>query len=119
MSSLKNKIQALAETFTSGIIAAIRAASVEELLGGGSSAPAKRAPAPARTGGLVPWPAKTGKRGRRSASDLQHVVGLIVAKLGEHKDGLRSEQLQKALGLSKKDVTRPLTQALAEKKITK
>ena len=46
-------------------------------------------------------------------------MGLIVGKLGEHKSGLRSEQLQKVLKLDKKEITGPLNQALASKKITK
>ena len=46
-------------------------------------------------------------------------MGLIVAKLGEHKDGLRSEQLQKELKLDKKEITGPLMLALSKKKITK
>jgi hypothetical protein len=126
--ALRNQIQTLAETFTAGILAAIRGASLEELLGGGS--PARRGPgrpAKAAVGGQpdplnTPNAAKRRKGGRlarRSASDIEHVIGLIVAKLGEHKAGLRSEQLQKVLKLDKKEITRPLEQALAAKKITK
>ena len=40
--ALRNQIQALAETFTEGIIAAIRSASLEEILAG--ELPAKRGP---------------------------------------------------------------------------
>ena len=39
--------------------------------------------------------------------------------LKETKGGMRSEELQKALGLDKKTITRPLTMALAEKMIRK
>jgi hypothetical protein len=127
--ALRNQIQALAETFTEGIIAAIRSASLEEILAG--ELPAKRGPGRPLTtagGGGQPDPLSTpraakrrkgGRLARRSASDIEHVVGLIVAKLGEHRAGLRSEQLQKVLKLDKKEITRPLEQALAAKKITK
>ncbi len=47
------------------------------------------------------------------------MIGLVVDHLKKNKNGLRSEQLQKALKLDKKEITRPLEQALGEKKITK
>jgi hypothetical protein len=130
MTTLRTKIQSLAETFTAGIVDAIRSASLQELLAAGGVAPAKRAPSRAPQsdgGGGQPDPlhaprAKRGKGGRlarRSTSDLEHVIGLIVAKLGENKGGLRSEQLQKALKLDKREITRPLELALGAKKITK
>ncbi len=138
MPSLKSKIASLADTFAEGVLAAIRSASLEEILGGDSSAPVKRGPgrppkaangaAVAPGGGGQPDPlgapkgAKRGKGGRlarRSPSDIEHVIGLIVGKLGEHKAGLRSEQIQKALKLDKKEITRPIELALKAKKITK
>jgi hypothetical protein len=131
MPSLKNTIASLAETFSAGVIAAIRSASLQEILDGGSasSASVRRGPGrPAKVNGspatttVMPERARKGKGGRlarRSPSDIEHVIGLVVAKLGEHKGGLRSEQLQKLLKLDKKEITRPLETALAAKKITK
>ena len=133
MANLKNQIASLADSFASGVLAAIRNASLDEILDGGGRGSAGR-PGSAKRGPGRPRkrevafptgpakPAKKGKGGRlarRSASDIEHVIGLVVAKLGEHKDGLRSEQLQKALRLAKNEITGPLTQALAAKKITK
>jgi len=126
--NLKSTIASLAETFSAGALAALRSASLEEILAGGSAAPARRGPGRPKkvtNGGTTPAAAKPAKRGkggrlaRRSPSDIEHVIGLVVAKLGEHKDGLRSEQLQKALKLDKKEITGPLNQALAAKKISK
>jgi hypothetical protein len=132
MTTLKSKIASLADSFAAGVLAAIRSASLDEILAGGGAsgaAPAKRGPgrprkvaAESAPAAAAPKPAKRGKGGRlarRSPSDIEHVIGLIVAKLGEHKDGLRSEQLQKELKLDKKEITGPLNQALAAKKITK
>jgi hypothetical protein len=144
MASLRSQIQSLAESFTAGIIDAIRGASLQELLseGGGGSAPARRGPGRPRKdaalasgsasngkgtgGGGQPDPLaqpkskrKGGRLARRSPSDIAHVIGLIVSTLGEHKAGLRSEQLQKVLKLDKKEITGPLAQALSAKKITK
>ena len=136
--SLKNRINALAEEFSAGIVAAIRSASFEEILAGGVASTAKRGPGRpakktngaqvAKGGGGQPAPlsppkrARRGKGGRlarRFPSEIEHVIGLVVAKLGEHKDGLRSEQLQKLLKLDKSEITGPLNQALAARKITK
>jgi hypothetical protein len=132
MPTLHTQIASLADTFASSVLAAIRSASLEEILSEGSrGAPAKRGPGRPRkvqAGGAqtaaVPAPkaapkGKGRRLARRSADDIEKVSGLIVAALGKHKDGLRSEQLQKTLGLSKKEIVGPLAQALATKKITK
>jgi hypothetical protein len=135
MPTLKSRIAELADTFVAGVLSAIRGASLAEILGDGSSAaPAKRGPGRSKRaavvaggGGMpdplnVPKKAKRGKGGRlmrRSTSDIERVIGLVVAKLGEHKAGLRSEQLQKALKIDKKEITRPLELALKAKKIVK
>jgi hypothetical protein len=131
MTTLKSKIATLADSFAAEVLAAIRSSSLEEILSGGSgggAAPARRGPGRPRkvdAGAAAmdaPKPAKRGKGGRlarRSPADIERVVGLIVGKLGEHKAGLRSEQLQKVLKLDKKEITGPLNQALAAKKITK
>jgi hypothetical protein len=132
MSSLQSKIEALAETFAAGVLAAVRSSSLAEVLGGGDGsggAAPKRGPGrpkkdstPASVAVPAPKKAKRGKGGRllrRSASDIEHVIGLVVAKLGEHKAGLRSEQLQKALKIDKKEISRPLEMALKAKKIVK
>jgi hypothetical protein len=141
MANLKNQIAALADTFAAGVLSAIRSASLEEILAGGSGAapaptrrgpgrPRKTAPsaAPAAAEGdeAADAPAGRGRKGRkagrlarRSPADIEHVIGLIVTALGRAKAGLRSEQLQKTLKLSKKEIVRPLAEALGSKKIRK
>jgi hypothetical protein len=133
MTTLNSKIRDLAGSFAASVVAAIRSASLEEILAEGrGAAPARRGPGrppKAASAASAPSaapasakPAKKGKPGRlprRSPSDIEHVIGLIVGKLGEHKTGLRSEQLQKALKLDKREISGPLAQALAAKKISK
>jgi hypothetical protein len=122
MPTLKQQIHALAENLANNLVAAVQSASLEEILsGGGAPRRGPGRPPKARGGGGQPAPKKTkgGRLARRSPEDIEHVIGLVVAKLGEHKDGLRSEQLQKALKLSKKEIVGPLTLALAKKKVTK
>ena len=116
--TLKSEIEALANTFADGVLAALRNASLEDLLEGRVSPAAKSAPA--RTTTATSGPRKTnGGRGRRSASDIAHVEGVIVAKLREHRAGLRSEQLQKVLKLSKAEIVGPIASALAARTIVK
>jgi hypothetical protein len=139
--ALKTTIEQLAQELANGILAAIRSTPLDELLAGaGGSASsgggARRAasPSPGKRGGAsrssraseAPAVAETrsvakkGKRlPRRSANDIEQVVASIVGTLKGAKDGMRSEQLQSALKLDKREITRPLAFALAAKKIRK
>jgi hypothetical protein len=113
--SLKTDIEVLANQFADGVLAALRNASLEDLLEGRISPAAKGAPA--RTAATASSPKKT--RARRSASDIARIEEVIVAKLREHRAGLRSEQLQKVLKVSKAEIVGPIAAALASKKIVK
>lgn len=121
--SLKNRISALAEEFSAGVLAAIRSASLEEILSEGSRshAPAAaRAPSePAKRGPGRPRGKKSGRLARRSPEQIAQVVESIVGALKKNKTGMRSEQLQKLLSLDKKEISGPLAEALDGKKITK
>jgi hypothetical protein len=130
--SLKNRISALAEEFSAGVLAAIRAASLEEILSEGSrsgsgaragAASAARAASadgePAKRGPGRPRGRKSGRLARRSPEQIAQVVESIVGALKKNKAGMRSEQLQKLLSLDKKEISGPLNEALEGKKITK
>jgi hypothetical protein len=140
MPDLKNAIEGLTQQLTSGILAAVRSTSLQELLanqggaakrGRGRPAKASSSPTPApsakRGPGRPPKTAgpatiKKGKGGRlprRSSEDIEKVIGLITKALVAAGKGLRSEELQKVLKLDKKEIVGPLAQALAAKKITK
>jgi hypothetical protein len=141
--SLKNRISVLAEEFSVGVLAAIRSASLEEILAEGrgvrttskpnsiTATPAKRRPgrprkvAGAPTNGVpakATPAAKKGKPGRlprRSEEEIGKVVVQIVGALKQAPEGLRSEHLQRVLKLDKKEISGPLGVALSEKKISK
>src|SRR5688572_15543057 len=117
MMQLRSSIEKLAQDFASSVLGALKGATladITDLTGGG--APRRGPGRPPRSGASkAAAPAAAGSRlrrvkkgGRRSASDLQTTVNAIVSVLKTSSAGLRSEQLQKKLGLSKKDVTRPL-----------
>jgi hypothetical protein len=122
--TLKNRISTLAEEFSAGVLAAIRSASLEEILSEGGrsrgSAAAVHAPsaAPAKRGPGRPRK-KSGRLARRSPEQIAQVVESIVGALKKQKAGMRSEQLQKLLSLDKKEISGPLAEALSGKKISK
>ena len=119
--SLKTEIESLASQFAAGVLAALRNASLEELLDGGAARSVERPAGKVHGSNPVVVAAKTkgGRLARRSAADIAQVTARIVAKLAEHKMGLRSEQLQKALKLTKQEIAGPIAGGLAAKKIVK
>ena len=125
--SLKNRIEALAEQFSAGVLAAIRSASLEEILSEGSrgrGSVAVRATSDANGDSSKRGPGrargkKSGRLARRSPEQIAQVVESIVGALKKNKTGMRSEQLQKLLSLDKKEISGPLNEALEGKKITK
>jgi hypothetical protein len=125
--SLKTTIQALAEEFAQNVIAALRGVSLADLtdLGGpapGASAGTRRASPPPRratalaSGSRVP---RARKGARRDAASMQKIVDVIVGAVETHPEGLRSEDLQRELGLRKKDLARPIQIALEQKALRK
>lgn len=136
-SALQNQVQKLAETLAHGILEAVRNATLEELAAGGyvggSAAPVRRGPGRPRKVALggggqpdplrVPSPArKAGKGGRlarRSASDLEHVVGMITKALGDAAKGLRAEELRAALKIDRREIMKPLAVGLETGRLKK
>ena len=120
--SLQQEIQALGQQFAEGVLAALRNASLEDLLADRTTG-AKVAPKTTAPKASIAKPKESesngGGRVRRSPSDIAHVTGLIVAKLREHKAGMRSEQIQTVLKLSKAEIVGPLTAALLAGRIRK
>jgi hypothetical protein len=120
--SLKHRITALAEEFSTGVLAAIRAASLEEILSEGAGS---RGASAALQGGAVkrgpgrPRGSKNARLARRSPEQIAAVVESIVGALRKNARGMRSEQLQKLLNLDKREIAGPLSDALDGKKITK
>jgi hypothetical protein len=111
-SPLQSAIAKLANDFANQVLAAVRSASLEEVLGAsatvraGARVPAGKPVAAA----AAPKPAaktKGGRLARRSSEDILAVVQSIVALL-KQTPGLRSEQIQKTLGLASNEIPRPI-----------
>ncbi|WP_394824893.1 hypothetical protein [Pendulispora albinea] len=117
--TLKNEITKLAEDFAQGVLAAIRSASLDEILGDGSGRAAK-ATSPARRPAAAP-PAPVRKRGgrlpRRSEEEIGAIGEKIVGLLKEHPEGLRAEQIRAELAIDRKELPRPLKELLESRKI--
>ena len=62
---------------------------------------------------------RAGRRVRRSPNQIATVTASLVAALKGAKDGMRSEELQKALSVDKKTIVRPIADALEAKVIRK
>jgi len=125
--SLHSTLDSLAQTFASAVLAAIRGASLQELLAEGDAAPrrspgrprAAAAPPSAPTTARAPAPAPkpTGRLARRSPEEIQKTLSSIVGLLKAKKTGLRSEQIRDALELDKRELPRVLGEGLKTKKL--
>ena len=125
MSNLRSTIETLASSFAADVLAALRGASLEELVSvtsGGRTHAVKSAGHEVGNGKRAAAPAPRGRGGRRvrrSKNDLAGMITKIVAALAKSEAGLRSEQLRDALGVQAKELPRPLKEALSSGAITK
>jgi hypothetical protein len=121
-STLRNRLNDLAASFSAGVLDAIRGASLEELLsessGGKSRArlPAAGAPPPSAA---PPRRRRGGRLPRRSAGDISQAVDRIVGLLNDNPGGLRAEQIRQKLGLQAKELPRPLKEGLEARRLSK
>ena len=119
--SLRSALDTLAHSFANGVLAAIRGASIEDLLAESGGAARGGAGRPHRGGTTSGNPkAKTtagGRLARRSAEEIAKAVEGVVALVKKSKTGLRSEEIKKALGLDRREVPRILKTALQTKKL--
>ena len=125
--NLRSTIDQLAKTFAEGVLSALREASLEDLLaskGGPPTTSANSATPKAtrpRQAAAERKPLNMGAAAparEKGAGPKEH-AGDVLAELVKHPGGMRSEQLQKALNLTKLQLVPVLTWALSEGRITK
>ena len=124
MSTLRSTLADLTASLTDAIVAAVRSASLDELLGdnggsggratGGGAMPGNP-PRPRATNAVKS--AESGRLPRRSADDIAAMLGQVVDAVKKHKEGMRAEQIREALGLQTKEMPRVLKAGLASKKL--
>ncbi len=145
MSNLRSALNTITSQFIDNVLAAMRSASLQDIAAEtgarSTAASASTGAAPKRRAGRKPAAAaeaaapaaeapakgrggrasarKGGRLARRSPEDLAKVVDQIVAVLEKHPDGLRAEEIRAAIGVSAKELPRPLGDALDGKRITK
>lgn len=144
MSNLRSALNTITSQFIDNVLAAMRNASLQDIAaetGARSTSTSTTTAAPKRRAGRKPAAAaeaaapaaeapakarggrssarKGGRLARRSPEDLAKVVDQIVAVLDKHPDGLRAEEIREAIGVSAKELPRPLGDALDGKRITK
>ncbi len=120
--SLRNRLNELASSFATSVLAAIRGASLDELVTESSGANGKRAPRAASRAAAAASPAprrRGGRLPRRSAGDIAGVIEQIVTLLKSNPGGLRAEQIREELGLQAKELPRPLKEALDSGRLSK
>jgi hypothetical protein len=118
---LKSSLEALASSFASSVLDAIKGASLEELLAESGGVPRRgpgRPPASSAVG--IPRPVRATRSGRlkrRSPEDIAKSLDQIVALVKTKKTGLRAEQIRTALRMQSKEMPRVLKEGLAKKKL--
>jgi DNA invertase Pin-like site-specific DNA recombinase len=128
MSTLQSRLRVLADTFASGVLEAIRGASLEELVSApangraeGRNGPAGR-PAPGAAASPRQSPSsksakKAGRLPRRSPEDIAKVLAQVVALVKSEKQGLRAEEIRAKLGVQRKEMPRVLKEGIARKQL--
>jgi hypothetical protein len=123
--SLRSQLDALAASFASAVVEAIRGASLHELGGAGAAGNGRSSRLAPPGGGGMPdplsVPKKRGKNGRlprRSAEEIAKTLEKIVLLVKTHKNGMRAEEIRSKLGMESKEMPRILKEGLAKKKLT-
>jgi hypothetical protein len=118
--SLRAQLDALASSFASAVVEAIRGTSLHELAGETGSG-RRRAEGGGGMPDPLPVPKKRGKNGRlprRSAEEIAKSLDKIVLLVKTHKNGMRAEEIRSKLGMLPKEMPRILKEGLAKKKLT-
>ncbi|MBV9949160.1 MAG: hypothetical protein JOZ69_20090 [Myxococcales bacterium] len=118
--SLQSTLNDLAASFANNVLAAIRGASLDELIApNGQVRPNGRATAARTAPAAAPAPGRaarsSGRLPRRSPEDIAAVLGQVVSLVKKHKEGLRAEQIRAELGLQPKEMPRILKEGLERK----
>jgi hypothetical protein len=112
-SSIQESMAAISGDIADVVMDAIRELSLDDIMGSvsGGGRPKAAAKASSKSSG--------GKRVRRSAEALQEVAEQIASYVRKHKDGVSAEQIREELGIERKDIPRPIAEALGQKLISK
>ena len=125
MPTLRSSLSDLTTSFADSVLAAIRTASLDELLAeAGGAGSVGDGGGRARGGTTANNPkfksllrSESDRLPRRSADDIATALVQVVALVKKSKEGLRAEQIRSALGMQPKEMPRILKEGLATKKL--
>ena len=119
MTTLRSTLNDLASSFAEAVVAAIRGASLGDFSteGGVRSGRRGRPRRPASSSRPARRPG--GRLARRSPEEIAAVVDKVRGLVRGKKDGLRAEEIQRALGLDRRELPRVLRTGLSSKKLRK
>ena len=114
--SLRSQLDQLAQSFADGVLAAIRTASLEDLL---AESGGRRGGARDEGGRGQPDPVLIGGRlARRTQAQIEAMLAKVLAAVRATRGkGLRAEEIRKQLGLDVREVPRVLKEGLRTKKL--
>jgi hypothetical protein len=113
--SLRSQLNDLATTFADGVLAAIRTASLDDLLAESGGRRRGR-----EGGGGQPDPLRgaQGRLARRTQEQIEATLAKVIAAVRAAKgEGLRAEEIRKALRLDVREVPRVLKEGLRTRKL--
>jgi hypothetical protein len=116
--SLKHTIENQATELATGILRALRTASLDELAGFVGRRPRGDELGLASAGRAMAM-TTSGRLGRRSPAQITRVLDQIVGLLQQHPDGLRAEVIKRQLGIDPREVPRPLADGVSCGRIRK
>jgi hypothetical protein len=126
---LRAHISDLARDFAASVLAAIRSASLEEILGETTGGAVRRGPGrprgssnnaktAAKGEGTSAQARKTrGRLRRRSLAQITKALEQVVALVKSKKEGLRAEQIRSELKMAAKELPRILKEGLAKNQL--
>ena len=114
--SLRSQLNELAQSFADGVLAAVRNASLEDLVA--ESGNGRRAASGGGGGQPEPLRKARGRLTRRSQEQIEAVLAKVIAAVrATGGKGLRAEEIRKTLGLDVREVPRVLQEGLRTKKL--
>jgi hypothetical protein len=113
--SLGDRIRALAQAFTDGVLAAAKRASLQELVE--TEEPSRASPPPRATGRPAAASLKTRRRSKRSPEKIASLIDRIVRLVERTPLGLAAGELREHLHLDRSAFMRPIQEAVATGRI--
>jgi hypothetical protein len=117
--SLRATLNDLAASFANHVLAAIRAASLQDLHAEGGAGSGRRGRPRGAAKASRPARSSSGRLARRSPAEIAAVIDKVRGLLRGKKSGLRSEEIQAALKLDRRELPRVLLTGLKSKKLRK